>query len=325
MLTNLDKTNSLQLGQNLCLKPLKAQVGGHVYMKLLNDSQVCKPLNQREEKFYQNIPKNLLDHVPQFLGTVEIENNVGESSREGGVSPSQYLVLENLTKGFNKPCILDLKMGTRMYGDFATEAKRKSQRKKSKRSTSLKLGIRFCGSQRFSSSQRSFETIDKYVGRNADETELKTLLQKFFTCRGGLRSEVICDVMKNVSQIRQTLIDLPEYRFYSSSLLIIYEGQPDPVSSYAEDKTDNSMDCEEFDQAISADNNKRRKQDNSRVTMKIIDFANVSFPSDGDQQQQQQQASSSHHHDGPDDGFIMGLDNLYTILQTILEEDQFYL
>ena len=147
-------------------------------------------------------------------------------------------------------------MGTRMYGDFATEAKRKSQRKKSKRSTSLKLGIRFCGSQRFSSSQRSFETIDKYVGRNADETELKTLLQKFFTCRGGLRSEVICDVMKNVSQIRQTLIDLPEYRFYSSSLLIIYEGEPDPVNSYEEDKTDNSMDCEEFDQAISADNNK---------------------------------------------------------------------
>ena len=52
--------------------------------------------------------------------------------------------------------------------------------------------------------------------------------------------------------------------------------------------------------------------------MKIIDFANVSFPTAGEQGQ-----SSSHH--GPDDGFIMGLDNLYTILQTILEEDQFYL
>ena len=151
-----------------------------------------------------------------------------------------------------------------MYGDFATEAKRKSQRKKSKRSTSLKLGIRFCGSQRFSSSQRSFETIDKYVGRNADESELKTLLQKFFTCRGGLRSEVICDVMKNVSQIRQTLIDLPEYRFYSSSLLIIYEGEPEHVTRYEEDKTDNSMDCEQFDQAISADNNK--------VIVKQIEF-----------------------------------------------------
>ena len=52
--------------------------------------------------------------------------------------------------------------------------------------------------------------------------------------------------------------------------------------------------------------------------MKIIDFANVSFPPDGEQQQ-----TSSHQ--GPDDGFIMGLDNLFTILQTILEEDQFYL
>ena len=85
MLTNLDydqdNTNTLQLGQDLSLKPLKAQVGGHVYMKLLNDSQVCKPLNQREEKFYQNIPKSLLDHVPQFLGTVEVENNVEESGR----------------------------------------------------------------------------------------------------------------------------------------------------------------------------------------------------------------------------------------------------
>ena len=55
--------------------------------------------------------------------------------------------------------------------------------------------------------------------------------------------------MKNVSQIRQTLIDLPEYRFYSSSLLIIYEGEPGPVSSYEEDKTDNSMDCEQFEEA----------------------------------------------------------------------------
>ena len=85
MITNLDykqeNSNSLQLGQNFSLKPLQAQVGGHVYMKLLNDTQVCKPLNQREEKFYQNIPKNLQEHVPKFLGTVSIQNNEKETSR----------------------------------------------------------------------------------------------------------------------------------------------------------------------------------------------------------------------------------------------------
>lgn len=79
MIANLDykqeNSNSLPLGQNFSLKPLKAQVGGHVYMKLLNESQVCKPLNQREVRFYQNIPKNLQEHVPKFLGTVQIRDD----------------------------------------------------------------------------------------------------------------------------------------------------------------------------------------------------------------------------------------------------------
>ena len=56
------------------LKPLKAQVGGHVYMKILNDQFVCKPLNKRELEFYQNIPKNLLKHVPAYKGTLLLDN-----------------------------------------------------------------------------------------------------------------------------------------------------------------------------------------------------------------------------------------------------------
>ena len=59
------------------LKPLKAQVGGHVYMKILNDKYVCKPLNERELQFYQNIPKNLADHVPAFQGTLVVGNREG--------------------------------------------------------------------------------------------------------------------------------------------------------------------------------------------------------------------------------------------------------
>ncbi len=41
---------------------------------------------------------------------------------------SPELVDKRLTGiGYTKPCVLDLKMGTRMYGDFATETKRRSQ------------------------------------------------------------------------------------------------------------------------------------------------------------------------------------------------------
>ena len=175
-------------------------------------------------------------------------------SREA-VPVTEYMVLENLTKNYNKPCVLDLKMGTRMYGDFASEAKRKSQKKKSKKTTSGKLGIRFCGSQRFSYTHGKFETLDKYVGRNADESELKSLLRKFFTCGGALRTDVLEDILEDIPEIRQTLLDLHQYRFYSSSLLIIYEGKPGPGSEgvrFDEDKADNSMDCEQFDEARAA-------------------------------------------------------------------------
>ena len=64
-------------------------------------------------------------------------------------------------------------------------------------------------------------------------------------------------MLEQIQELRLVLLDrsLHQYRFYSSSLLIIYEGQPGPghkETGYEED----SMDCEQFDQAISADNNK---------------------------------------------------------------------
>ena len=67
--------------ERVCLKPLKAQVGGHVYMKILNDRYVCKPLNKRELEFYQNIPKNLVEHIPCYRGTLVV------GSEDSSVNP----------------------------------------------------------------------------------------------------------------------------------------------------------------------------------------------------------------------------------------------
>ena len=233
-----------------------------------------------------------------------------------------YIVLENLTLGFKKPCVLDLKMGTRMYSDFATDSKRRSQRKKSKKSTSAKLGVRFCGSQRFSVSNDSFEMFDKYVGRQADESELRRLLKKFFTHGRFLQKEVIDNVLREIREIKKSLLDLEGYRLYSSSILIIYEGllpdkhyRPDVYSD-----TENSIDSELFEEEVfhteevDSPNATNTGPLNFVVKMKIIDFANVSFPN-----------SDTDHilHEGPDRGFIMGLDNLYEILESLLDEETF--
>ena len=231
-------------------------------------------------------------------------------------------MLENLTKDYKKPCVLDLKMGTRMYGDFATDAKRKSQRKKSSKSTSAKLGVRFCGSQRFSVSNDSFEMFDKYVGRHADETELRKLLEQFFTLGCSLRKDVINNVLGEICRMKKSLLDLEEYRFYSSSILIIYEGllKEEECNSQHFSDAENSMDCENFKMEAfgsdSCDSTKYRKEEvpSCAVTMKMIDFANISFPSIH---------SDQFMHEGPDRGFLMGLDNLYEILESLLEEDVF--
>ena len=63
-------------------------------------------------------------------------------------------------------------------------------------------------------------------------------------------------VLEQIQELRLVLLDrsLHQYRFYSSSLLIIYEGQPTghKETGYEED----SMDCEQFEdaRAVAGDN-----------------------------------------------------------------------
>ena len=60
---------------------------------------------------------------------------------------SECILLENLTHVYRVPNVLDLKMGTRQYGDDAPESKRRSQTRKALHTTTPRLGVRLAGMQ----------------------------------------------------------------------------------------------------------------------------------------------------------------------------------
>lgn len=63
---------SSRISESPPLRPYKHQVGGHAAIFELDSDHICKPFNQTEADFYQNMPVELLRWVPKFYFKVEV-------------------------------------------------------------------------------------------------------------------------------------------------------------------------------------------------------------------------------------------------------------
>ncbi|XP_049873169.1 inositol hexakisphosphate kinase 1 isoform X2 [Pectinophora gossypiella] len=136
-----------------------------------------------------------------------------------------FLMMENITSSYRRPCVLDLKMGTRQHGDDATAEKRTKQIAKCQASTSATLGVRLCGMQVYIPETGTCFRRDKYWGRSLSEAGLRDALREFFAGGRGLRARVVRRVLRDLDALRRAIAKQTNYRFYSCSLLIVYEGE----------------------------------------------------------------------------------------------------
>jgi inositol-hexakisphosphate kinase len=269
-----------------------------------DDVEVAKPEMSKEIVTGIMLPPSR-DEPTEATNQIDLPRpaNPKEAQTQQGSRVEYFLLLEDLTTGMKRPCIMDLKMGTRQYGVEVNEKKQKSQRQKCAATTSKELGVRVCGLQVWDVKTQTYVFQDKYFGRDLKVgREFQNALMRFLYDGVDYSSVLrhIPTILSKLSQLEVIIRGLAGYRFYAASLLMFYDG--DTGDDYESDSVATEKDM----------GHKRRE-----IDFKIADFANCVVK---ETTRPTNPACPPRHPELPDLGFLRGLKSLRKYFLAIQEE-----
>ncbi|XP_043934521.1 inositol hexakisphosphate kinase 2 [Protopterus annectens] len=288
----------------------KERVRQHRKEDNINSHEEMERLKKSEVLRYSIEKKgNISSQSKHNPWTVKCQQHL-KRMKENAKHQNQYkfILLENLTSRYEVPCVLDLKMGTRQHGDDASAEKAANQIRKCQQSTSAVIGVRVCGMQVYQTDSGQLMFMNKYHGRKLSVQGFKEALYQFFHNGKYLRRELFDPVLRKLLELKTVLEKQESYRFYSSSLLIIYDGKE--VQRVAADSDQDSEDLSE-DSADESAGAHAYKCSSGTADVRMIDFAHTTCKYYGE---------DSVRHEGQDTGYIFGLQNLISIVKEIRDD-----
>lgn len=294
-------------------RPLEHQAAGHKgVLTDVDGALFIKPTTQQEVDFYTKIHSDFLkeeenldtddfeptlyDFIPRFMGTLEngVSEQVGDHPQiidevnklnldptvsEAGKSDKVYIVLDNSLANFKYPAILDLKIGSILHDESASEEKKARLDKVSQETTSSSLNFRVCGmkihhdeSSDLSTFKKGIEAkqvlkddhgyfkFDKWWGRALTKDDISETFEIFFKHNKLSKKHQRLLIEHNIMKLKDLINCTKDsnYRFRSSSLFFVFENdiavweENDKLLEFNEEDDDDSDDDDGGDSEGSA-------------------------------------------------------------------------
>ncbi|TQV92752.1 arginine metabolism regulation protein iii [Cordyceps javanica] len=192
---------------------------------------------------FQTAKEQIQATVAEQVSRAPAEANSGSWVPTNGkkIKTNMAVALGNAAKGFKKPNILDVKLGTRLWADDAPAAKKARFDKIATETTHKKLGFRIAGMRVYRGSDdtsqlddEGYLVYDKDYGRVTmnNDNILDGFRHFVFNSNAGIDEELgraVCEAFAREVGHIQDILEAHETRMYSSSLLFIFEGDGDAL------------------------------------------------------------------------------------------------